>query len=105
EPFVLLPVRLGPQPWPVVLARLLGPLGLAWWSRALHPSASLAVAPYTLDTMRRRPRGNPAGARPRRVIGAGSELHQLRGYVRGDPPARIDWKATVRAHEFVTREF
>jgi uncharacterized protein (DUF58 family) len=51
------------------------------------------------------PRGNPAGARPRRVIGAGSELHQLRGYVRGDSLARIDWKATARAGRLVTREF
>jgi uncharacterized protein (DUF58 family) len=43
--------------------------------------------------------------RPRRVIGAGSELHQLRGYMPGDPPARIDWKATARARKLVTREF
>ncbi|HZO22001.1 MAG TPA: DUF58 domain-containing protein [Steroidobacteraceae bacterium] len=105
DPFVLLPVRLGRQVWPGLPARLLGPLGLAWWSRVLYPSAQLAVAPDTLNTIRGRPRGNPAGARPRRVIGAGSELHQLRGYVRGDPPARIDWKATARAHKLVTREF
>jgi uncharacterized protein (DUF58 family) len=32
-------------------------------------------------------------------------LHQLRRYVQGDPPARIDWKATARAHQLVTREF
>jgi uncharacterized protein (DUF58 family) len=105
DPFVLLPVRLGPQVWPIVPARLLGPLGLAWWSRLLRPSVQLAVAPDTLSTTRSRPRGQPAGARPRRVIGAGSELHQLRGYVRGDPPARIDWKATARADKLVTREF
>lgn len=105
DPFVLLPVRLGPQVWPSVPARLLGPLGLAWWSRVLQPSLQFAVAPDTLNTIRGRPRGNPAGARPRRVIGAGSELHQLRGYVRGDPPARIDWKATARAHKLVSREF
>jgi uncharacterized protein (DUF58 family) len=45
------------------------------------------------------------GARPRRVAGAGAELHQLRAYVRGDPLARIDWKATARAGALVTREF
>jgi uncharacterized protein (DUF58 family) len=86
-------------------ARLLGPLGLAWWSRDLHPAMRIAVAPDTLMTVRGRPRGNPAGARPRRIIGAGSELHQLRGYIPGDPPARIDWKATARARRLVTREF
>lgn len=105
DPFTLLAVRLGPQSWPVVPARLLGPLRLAWWSLDLRPSLRLAVAPDTLQTVRGRPRGNPAGARPRRVIGAGSELHQLRGYVQGDPPARIDWKATARARRLVTREF
>jgi uncharacterized protein (DUF58 family) len=39
------------------------------------------------------------------VIGAGSELHQLREYVKGDSLARIDWKATARARRLVTREF
>jgi uncharacterized protein (DUF58 family) len=105
DPFTLLAVRLGPQVWPLVPARLLGPLRLAWWSRDLQPALRLSVAPDTLQTVRGRPRGNPAGARPRRVIGAGSELHQLRGYVQGDPPARIDWKATARARRLVTREF
>ena len=105
DPFTLLAVRMGPQTWPVVPARLLGPLGLAWWSRDLHPSLRIAVAPDTLIRARGRPRGNPAGARPRRVIGAGSELHQLRSYVQGDSLARIDWKATARARRLVTREF
>jgi uncharacterized protein (DUF58 family) len=105
DPFTLLAIRLGPQTWPVVPARLLGPLNLAWWSHDLHPSMRIAVAPDTLRIDRDRPRGNPAGARPRRVIGAGSELHQLRGYVEGDPLARIDWKATARARRLVTREF
>jgi uncharacterized protein (DUF58 family) len=105
DPFTLLAVRMGPQEWPVVPARLLGPLGLAWWSRDLRPSLRMAVAPDTLVRARGRPRGNPAGARPRRVIGAGSELHQLREYVQGDSLARIDWKATARFGRLVTREF
>lgn len=105
DPFTLLAVRMGPQAWPVVPARLLGPLGLAWWSREFRPSLQMAVAPDTLIRARARPRGNPAGARPRRVIGAGSELHQLREYVQGDSLARIDWKATARARRLVTREF
>ncbi|HWM69399.1 MAG TPA: DUF58 domain-containing protein [Steroidobacteraceae bacterium] len=105
DPFTLLAVRMGPQTWPPVPARLLGPLGLAWWSRDFQPSLRMAVAPDTLIRARGRPRGNPAGARPRRVIGAGSELHQLRGYVRGDSLARIDWKATARSRRLVTREF
>ena len=41
----------------------------------------------------------------RRTAGAGSELHQLRDYVPGDALARIDWKATARTRNLVSREF
>ena len=104
DTFTLIPVRLGPQPWPRLPARVLGRLGLAWWSAALEPAARLGVAP---DTLRRvsGPRGFATGSRARRVAGAGAELHQLRAYVRGDPLSRIDWKATARSRTLVTREF
>jgi uncharacterized protein (DUF58 family) len=104
DAFELTPVRLGPQSWPALPARVRGPLGLAWWTRALHPSQRVVVAPDTLR-VRGRPRGLPGGARSRRVAGAGAELYQLRDYVRGDPPSRIDWKATARCGALVTREF
>jgi uncharacterized protein (DUF58 family) len=105
DSFTLLPVRLGAQSWPVLPARLLGPLGLAWWSRELYPSSPVSVAPDTLRVGAAQPRGNPSGPRSRRAVGAGAELHQLRGYRYGDPLARIDWKATARARQLVTREF
>lgn len=101
----LLPVQLGLQQWPVIPARLLGRFGLAWWSRSLEPARVITVAPDTLRAPRRRPSGKSTGMRPRRTVGAGSELHQLRAYVQGDPLARIDWKATARARRLVTREF
>ena len=101
----LLPVKLGRQSWPVMRARLLGPLGIAWWPLDLHPSGNLTITPDTLRIVRVSPRGNPAGTRPRRTVGAGSELHQLRDYVHGDPLARIDWKATARTRNLVSREF
>jgi uncharacterized protein (DUF58 family) len=104
DPLTLLPVRLGAQQWPVLPARLLGSFGLAWWNAALQPQEHLVVAPDTLHAPLR-PRGMGGGARPRRVAGAGAELHQLRAYVRGDPLARIDWKATARSGALVTREF
>jgi uncharacterized protein (DUF58 family) len=104
DPVLLLPVRLGPQVWPALPARVLGPLALAWWTSALQPAHRLMVAP---DARRSpvRVRGLGGGARTRRVAGAGAELHQLRAYVRGDPLARIDWKATARAGALITREF
>jgi uncharacterized protein (DUF58 family) len=100
----LLPVRLGLQEWPALPARLLGPLELAWWSRRLALDAQVVVAP---DALRRvvRARGLAGGARARRVVGAGAELHQLRAYLPGDPLARIDWKASARAGSLITREY
>jgi uncharacterized protein (DUF58 family) len=103
--FSLLPVRLGAQTWPLIPARLLGRFGLAWWGRTLQPARTISVAPDTLRAPRRRPSGRTTGMRPRRTVGAGSELHQLRAYVQGDPIARIDWKATARTQRLVTREF
>ena len=105
ERISLLPVRLGVQLWPEIPARVLGRFGLAWWGRALQPAQSISVAPDTLRAPRRRPSGRTTGMRPRRIVGAGSELHQLREYVQGDPISRIDWKATARTGRFVTREF
>jgi len=104
DPVTLLPVRLGVQTWPALPARLLGPFALAWWSRSLPLDRQVVVAP---DALRRavRSRGMRGGARVRRVLGAGAELHQLRDYLPGDPLARIDWKATARSGSLVTREY
>lgn len=100
----LLPVRLGPQSWPALPARLRGPVALAWWSRRLTVAAEVVIAP---DALRRavHARGLGGGARARRVVGAGSELHQLRGYLPGDPLTRIDWKASARTGGLITREY
>lgn len=100
----LVPVRLGPQSWPALPARLLGPLALAWWAHSLPLQAEVVVAP---DALRRaaRARGMALGARARRVLGAGAELHQLRDYLPGDALTRIDWKASARAGSLVTREY
>jgi uncharacterized protein (DUF58 family) len=105
EAFTLLPLRLGPQFWPPLPLRCLGPAGLAWWSRDLAVVKNIVVAPDSLRLNRARPRGRLTGLRGRRALGAGSELYQLRAYTPGDPLARIDWKATARSGELVTREF
>jgi uncharacterized protein (DUF58 family) len=104
DPLPLLPVRLGPQRWPPLPARVRGPLALAWWNATLQPRAGCVVAPDTLRG-RARVQGFAAGARARRVVGAGQELYQLRAYARGDPLTRIDWKATARSGELVSRDF
>lgn len=100
----VLPVRLGAQQWPALPARLLGPLSLAWWSQELKVQERTLVAPDMLRSARS-VQGLSSGARPRALAGSGAELHQLRSYVHGDPLASIDWKATARSGELVTREF
>jgi uncharacterized protein (DUF58 family) len=105
DPFTLLPVRLGPQPWPPLPVRCLGAAGLAWWPRELPVARVINVAPESMKLARARARGHRTGLRPRRALGAGSELYQLRAYTPGDPLARIDWKATARSGALVAREF
>ncbi|MBV8909154.1 MAG: DUF58 domain-containing protein [Gammaproteobacteria bacterium] len=104
DPLPLRPVRLGPQPWLPLPARLRGPLALAWWDARLEPQGRCLVAP---DTLRGRVRvaGLAAGARARRVVGAGQELYQLRAYEHGDPLTRIDWKASARSGALVSRDY
>ncbi len=104
DAITVLPVRLGPQRWPQMPARLRGPFALAWWSTALQPQYRGVVAPDALRSNARL-RAMAGAARARRIVGAGAELHQLRGYVRGDPLARIDWKATARTRALVCREY
>lgn len=104
DSLALLPVRLGPQPWPALPARLRGPLALAWWNASLLPVAKAVVAPDTLRE-RARVRGFGTGNRVRQALGAGQELYQLRAYSRGDPLTRIDWKATARTGRLISREY
>jgi uncharacterized protein (DUF58 family) len=104
DALTLQPVRLGPQRWPGLPARLLGRFALAWWSSSLQPEQESVVAPDALRGSVRM-RAMAGGARARRIVGAGAELHQLRAYVRGDPLGRIDWKATARTRALVTREY
>jgi len=46
-----------------------------------------------------------AGQRVIRRRGAGTSFANLRDYVPGDDPRRIDWKATARRHRLISREF
>jgi uncharacterized protein (DUF58 family) len=104
DAFHFTPVRLGLTSWPPLQARVLGRLGLAWWSHEQPLGGALVIAPDTARAPELRPRGPRAGRQPARGPGAGSELHQLRDYVRGDPLSHIDWKATARCRRLVSRE-
>lgn len=98
-------VMLGVTTWQQMPARLLGPLGLARWPGKLKLETDLVIGPDTLGEQRQSVATGEAGAAPKNRIGTGMELHHMRPYRRGDPPGSIDWKATARSGELVTRVF
>ncbi len=99
------PRRLGRHEWPPVAVRIRGPLGLASWSRKLAAAYSVQVLP-DLSHDRSNVQGLGAqGDRNARRLGAGAELLQLRRYQPGDPPRIIDWKASARMRQLVSRDF
>lgn len=99
------PRRLGRHEWPSVPVRITGPLGLAAWSRKLTAPYSVQVLP-DLSQDRSHAQGLGArGDRQARRLGSGAELLQLRRYQPGDPPRIIDWKASARMRQLVSRDF
>ncbi len=98
-------LRLGTAVWDKLPARVLGPLGLARWSGKLPLNATISIGPDTLGDRRQVLETGERGAAPKSQIGTGMELHHLRPYRKGDPPGAIDWKATARSGELITRVF
>jgi uncharacterized protein (DUF58 family) len=99
------PRRLGQHTWPDMQARIAGPLGLAWWSRRLDASYSFKVVPELLRDTGGRAGAVSSGVRAHTKLGAGAEILQLRDYRVGDPQNAIDWKATARRGQLVSRDF
>jgi uncharacterized protein (DUF58 family) len=99
------PIELGAHAWPMLPVRVLGPLGLAWWSRRVATDAESTVLPDTLGRRAAITGSAEAGAAPQSRLGGGHELHQLREYRSGDPRHTIDWKASARASRLITRVF
>jgi uncharacterized protein (DUF58 family) len=99
-----LPLQLGAVPAPALQLRLLGVLGLAWWSRRCTGPALRPVAPdlYAADARAGggRPGSGTAAARP----GSGQELLGLRDYRSGDPLRMVAWKASARGQRMLVRE-
>ena len=99
------PRKLGVHAWPSLQARIMGPLGLAWWSRKIEPNYSMRVMPELLRDGARRIGSASGGPRSRAILGAGAEVLQLRDYRAGDPQNLIDWKATARRGQLISRDF
>ncbi len=94
---------------PVALS-ILGPWKLIRRSLIYSLIDTISVIPsivgagrYRLLAAQHRLRTN--GQRVIRRRGAGTSFANLRDYVAGDDPRRIDWKATARRHRLISREF
>jgi uncharacterized protein (DUF58 family) len=97
--------RLGEIRWPAQPARLAGPLGLAWWSLKLAAQGHSRVVPAMLSLKESAVGAALAGSRISKAMGPGSQVEQLRDYRPGDPLRVIDWRATARRRQMVSRDF
>ena len=101
--------RRGQYPFGPITVRFVSPLGL--WERQERFDVTGIVRTYP-DFAQLRETGlrgrlseQRAPVRARRRPGGENEFQRLRPYVAGDPYRHIDWKATARRRDFVTREF
>lgn len=97
--------RLGEIHWSVQPLRIAGPLGLAWWSQRIAAEGSSTVVPAMLTLAEGAAGAAASGARLSQVVGPGAQVEQLRDYRPGDPLRVIDWRATARRRQLVSRDF
>jgi uncharacterized protein (DUF58 family) len=104
---VLVPTRRGQRAAAGVTIRSIGPLGLGgrqhtrpapWTVRVLPEFASRRLLPDKLTRLH-----ELDGSVVALVRGQGREFDSLRGYVVGDDPRSIDWRATARRSDVVVR--
>jgi uncharacterized protein (DUF58 family) len=100
------PIR-GHYPVGPVVLRARDPFGL-YLVEANADSEVLSIMPRPerIRGAELRPRhlGPWPGVIPARVLGPGTEFYSMRGYVPGDDPKRINWKASARYRRLITNE-
>lgn len=91
-------------------ALLQSPLGLWQLRKSCGEADEIQVVPdhgpalrRTLETLAYRV--SPSGTRRRPMRGQGTSFHQLREYRDGDLPQQIDWKATAKRRQIISREY
>ncbi|WP_200279710.1 DUF58 domain-containing protein [Haloferula rosea] len=93
-----------------VHTRMRSPLGM-WWKSAVHgEEEKVRVYPDYEPVIRfallaTQARQDQMGIVRRSLAGSSRDFHQLREYREGDPLAQIDWKATSRRMQLISREF
>jgi uncharacterized protein (DUF58 family) len=98
--------------WPlgVVALRIYGPLALVARTYRYQLGDRILVVPSIANVRRYRllalqHRLNEVGVRVLRRRGEGTNFAGLREYAIGDDPRRIDWKASARRQELISREY
>lgn len=92
-----------------LMARFLGPWGLAWQQRELLGEVDRRVYPQVrwqgkVGRLLLLADRRSLGQNPLSLAGHGTEPYALREYLPGDAPSKIHWKATARHGRLVTRE-
>lgn len=106
----LRPRRRGDYQFADVYVRSQGPLGLMRREAAVPAARAVRVFPNLLGIERwklglRRQRLEEIGLHIVRKRGSGTEFEKLRPYVLGDELRHVDWKATARRREPITRVY
>lgn len=96
---------LGEHEWRQLRTRLAGPLGLVWWRRDVPLTCRLRVVPDAAVKPPQTRTSSSGGLKYQANAGPGQEILQLRRYRPGDSKRMIDWKATARSTQLITREF
>lgn len=108
--YVVTPHRRGASEMPEVHLRFPTRLGL-WTRQQVRPlPTKIRVYPdiravYRYELMARQNRLFEIGVRMVRMPGQGREFERLREYRYGDEIRQIDWKATARQRQLISREF
>ena len=108
--YVVRPIRRGASELPGVYLRYLTRLGL-WTRHQMHPMPTrIRIYPdiravYRYELMARQNRLAEIGVRMLRMPGQGREFERLREFRYGDEVRQIDWKATARHQQLISREF
>ncbi len=98
------PLNLGETGIGDLYTRVLGHLGLAWWSHKITASIHTRVVPRALSRAEHAAGQQLSGERyTPRQFSSGDNLLALRDHQVGDPIKSIDWKATAKRRQPTVR--
>lgn len=108
--YELLPLRRGPMAFGNLTYRVLGPLGLTWRQRRHPASQEVRCLPHlangkAAEVVERRALMRQTGSHRYRWRGSGTVFESLREYNTQDDIRWVEWKATARAGQPISRNF